>query len=788
MSRLFLASSSLSALLVTGVASGQTPSPGQLNANVAGPPTGQNQSQGAAAPNEPAGSGKLEEVVVTAQKRRETAQKIPGALVTLSSQTLSRSGVRDFDTIQKVLPDVHVEDLVGGATNITIRGVRESAVGPTSDSPTAVHLDGVYLSRATGLSGLFYDLQRIEELPGPQGTLYGRNATGGVLNLITNKPTDTLGGYLEGEGGNYGLYRFNGAVNAPVSPTLDVRGAFHFYHHDGYFSNGFDDADQKGGRLSARAKLGADATLLVSADYQDSYTTGSGSALFKQTFSSLQLPPGVPRPPVLNPPMPSDPFTANSFLYPLGVGPSFQDSKTFGAQAQFDDDFGWAVLTTQLAVRRLDFNGNQIDLADTIPAPKTDSYESTPSDSTTYSAEARLASEPHTPLQWVVGLYYFTEKTSGDYCQHATFTSPGCVLEFANPFQRDISYAAFGQATYTPPVLSEKLHLTGGLRFNTDKKNATSYTKSTFLALPGSDGYLSRDPNDHATFSAVTYKAEISYDLTPQNLIYAQNSTGFRAGGFAYGRTPEYKPETIQAWEIGSKNRFLNDTLQINLAGYHYIYKNQERNVMSLPPPGAPPYIPFSDLSVQSIGKSHYTGASMALEWAVTPDDRLGLNVQYLAAHYVQFQIPSRYVVALPLSPTTGLPIPGEIPGNENGFQILNTPPWSGTFSYDHVINAYRGLFDARVAIDWSVEQHYLENYTNTLQYQLGTDPGYARLDLSLSYAPERGGWRITGYVNNVTDSRNFTGNFYERTPLSGTVDALLLPPRTFGVILSAKF
>ena len=788
MKHLLLISSGISGLLLSGVVYAQTPSDSQVNANTASRPAGQNQSQGGAAPNAPTGLGALETVVVTAQKRTEAAQKIPAAVVTLSSQTLSRSGVRDFDTIQKLLPDVHVEELVGGSTNISIRGVRESAAGPTSDSPTAVHLDGIYLSRPAGLSGLFYDLQRVEELPGPQGTLYGRNATGGVLNLVTNKPTDVFGGYLEGEGGSYGLYRFNGALNVPVTPNLDVRGAFHFYHHDGYFSNGFDDADQKGGRLSARAKLGPDVTLLVSADYQDSYTTGTGSALFKQTFSSLQLPPGVPRPPVLHPSSPSDPFTANNFLYPFGVGPSFLDSKTFGGQAQLDYDLGWAIFTTQLGVRRLDFGENQIDLTDSIPAPKTDSYESTPSDSTTYSAEARLTSASRSPLQWVVGLYYFTEKSSGDYCQHATFNSTTCATEFANPFQRDISYAAFGQTTYTPLFLTDRLHLTGGLRYNTDEKNASSFTYSPFLAPPGSGGFLSRDPNEQATFSAVTYKAEISYDVTPANLIYAQNSTGFRAGGFAYGRTPEYKPETIQAYEIGSKNRFFDNALQVNLAAYHYIYKNQERNVMSLPPPGAPPFIPFSDISVQSIGKTHYNGASMALEWALTPNDRLATDVQYLDAHYVQFQVPSRYVVALPLSPATGLPIAGDTPGDQNGLQILNTPPWSGTFSYDHSVHAYRGVFDARVAIQWSVEQHYLENYSNTLQYQLGTDPGYARLDLSLSYAPEKGGWRITGYVNNVLDERNFTENFYERTPLSGTVDALLLPPRTFGAILSAKF
>ena len=780
MKHLLLASCGLCALLFAIPAFAQNGTSGpELNASPVGG-GGQDQSQGAGAPNQPTGTGQLETIVVTAQKRQETAQRVAASIATISPQTLSRSGVRDFDTITKALPDVQV-DLVSNATNIAIRGIRESSVSPVGDSPAAVHLDGVYLSRALGLSGLFYDLQRIEELPGPQGTLYGRNATSGVLNLITNKPTDRFGGYVEAEGGNYGLYRFNGALNVPVNDYLDLRGAFHFYHHDGYFSNGLDDADEKGGRLSARIKPTADLTVLLSADYQSSSNHGDGQAIVASTFGSAgRFGPGA-LPGTF--PVSSDPFHASPVVYPLGIGPNGNQATTYGAMAQLDYNFGAAILTAQFGARKVFDVGNTITLGDTLAPPRVVSNTFTPSSSSTYSGEVRLASTSTTPFQWVGGLFYFTEKDAADFCQTATFAPGACGLSVGNPFQRDISYAVFGQGTYTPPILDNKLHLTFGARYNQDKKNG-----DTFLSL--GPVLISNNVNLNANFDAVTYLARISYDITPTNLIYALNSTGFRAGGIAYGLTPIYQPETIQAYEIGSKNRFLNNRLQVNLAGYHYIYKNSETNVIQIDPlfPSPGHFVPISNISVISIGKIHYTGASLDAEFAATPVDRIELNVQYLDAHYVRFQIPPQYLTSPPLN-LMGFPT-GQPAGDDSGLQVGNTPPWSGTFAYDHSLYALGGTFDGRAAVQFSDVSHTAVNFSNTIQYKFGTVPAHARLDLSVNYTPDRGNWQATAYVNNVTNEYTYLAPTYEgqNGTGSGIVYAGILPPRTFGLIVNAKF
>ena len=791
---MMLASCGLCALMIGAppvLAQNGTSGP-ELNASPV-PGTGQNQSEGAAAPNQPTGRGQLEQVVVTAQKRRETAQRIPSVVAAISPATLSRTGVQEFETLNKVLPDVQISDVLG-ATSVQIRGIREAAAGPNSDSTAAVHLDGVYISRPTGLSGLFYDLQRIEELPGPQGTLYGRNATAGVINLITNKPSDKFGGYIEAEGGNYGLYRFNGALNLPVNDWLALRGAFHVYDHNGYFSNGLSDANETGGRLSARVKLNPDATLMISTDYQVSNPKGPGLAIIGTTYGSPPaFPPGVPgiQPRQLT--LPSNPFQANPVEYPQGIGPQKEDSTTYGAMAQLDYDLGATILTAQLGVRKLYAPFEEIGIGGGLaqgppgtPAPTDPGYQSSPAQASSYSAEVRLASKARLPFQWVAGVFYFTEKTGGDLCVHATVATftPGCTLEIGTPFQRTISHAVFGQGTYTPDILGQKLHITGGARYNRDDKEADVFTKAAF-APPGSNGFLDNEPNVKASFQATTYRAELSYDVTAENLIYAQNSTGFRAGGIAFGLTPVFAPETIQAYEIGSKNRFFDNRLQVNLAGYHYIYKNQETTVMSLAPPGVP--APFSDLSVQSIGKAHYTGASLTLEYAITPDDRLETNIQYLDARYVRFLLPPQYVLSAPLG-LNGQPT-GQQPGNNSGQQVANTPPWSGTFAYDHDVHLLQGVFDGRAAVQFSDVQHSLVNYTNTLQYKVGTSPAYARLDLSLNYQPDSHPWQVTLYVNNVTNEVNYVGNQYEfQTTGSGLITANILPPRTYGVIVNAKF
>ena len=214
-------------------------------------------------------TGQLTEIVVTAEKREENLQKTPIDVQVVNHDALERAGVYDFNDLNKLLPEVQVNN-ADGATIIQIRGVRANDYGPTGETPNATYIDGAFISRTTALAGNFFDLERIEVLAGPQGTLYGRNSAGGAVNLITAKPnTRALEGFAEVEAGSYNLLQTNAAINLPLSETFAIRLAGRRYRHDGYYTDtGTDDADQTSGRAEALWTPTDGQRLLVTVDTQ----------------------------------------------------------------------------------------------------------------------------------------------------------------------------------------------------------------------------------------------------------------------------------------------------------------------------------------------------------------------------------------------------------------------------------------------------------------------------------------------------------------------------------------
>jgi iron complex outermembrane receptor protein len=294
--------------------------------------------------------GGLEEIVVTAEKRESTVQHTPLDIAVFSGAALQNAGVEDFSSLYKIAPNVNVSSGgTGGigATVIAINGIRPYNLDQATQSPIAVNLDGVYLARMTGLTGLFYDVTRMEVLAGPQGTLYGRNATGGAVNVITNQPGKEFGVYAEAEAGNYGESRFESALNLPISDSLSLRIAGRDYQHKGYFNNGMNDAHEDGGRVSALLNITDKATLSGSIDYETNDDHGNALALVGQRLVVNTSPTGVttvtPPTPVVA--IPSNPYENTSVLYPLGRLNSTNNSEIYGGKLQFDYDFDFATLT-----------------------------------------------------------------------------------------------------------------------------------------------------------------------------------------------------------------------------------------------------------------------------------------------------------------------------------------------------------------------------------------------------------------------------------------------------------
>jgi iron complex outermembrane receptor protein len=404
-----------------------------------------------------------------------------------------------------------------------------------------------------------------------------------------------------------------------------------------------------------------------------------------------------------------------------------------------------------------------------------------PGRSNTYSAEVRLASKATNPLQWITGAYFFKENNVGPICVRGTYLATTCAFQ-EGPNNNNISYAAFAQTTYTPAVLGDKLHLVLGARFNSDEITHSDFENAAFFPLIGKAN-INR-PYLNKTAQKGTYKAGINYDLAPDSLLYVSNSTGYRAFNFQYGEDPYVPPESIHAWNVGSKNLFFDRRLQVNLDAFLYDYFGQERSVQTYPPPQAP-FLPFSDITAFSTGEIRYKGASVDLMAAVTANDRVSLSVHYVDATYTDFVLPARFknTIAYTLQ---GVPT-GQV-GNYTGTPVSQVAPWSGTAGYDHDWHFAGGTLTAQLAAQFANETPMADAVPGTLQDVVR--PSYVTGDVLLRFASSDDRWTISAWCRNVSNKITWNSAGYGTTTgaaQGGLVTALLNPPRTYGLTFSIK-
>jgi iron complex outermembrane recepter protein len=650
----------------------------------------------------------------------------------------------------------------------------------------------------------------VEVLRGPQGTLYGRNSTGGVINLISTRPVHELGGNGEIEGGNYGLYRIEGGVNLPASETFAMRLAFRKYKHRGYYDSGLDDANQTSGRLSGLWTPSDAFKLYASADYEVSDRLGNGTGIIEARRPAAA---GTVVQPLNSQLVNSDPFKLNAYNDPYYQSWDNKEKQTtWGANVQADWELSFADLTAQIGNRHLKMDWTTTQgTSGIVPNPagsttlsRLPGLDISPASSSTWSGEVRLTAKPDNPLQWVAGLFYFRESMDGGRCQTPTKTSTVCALDLGLLDMHTKSYAAFGQVTWTPPSMT-KLHLTGGIRYSNDDKDGISTlavrnpatgqalvywynavqligppAAAAGVAIPGAvaPGRLTQKGDQ------TTGVVNIAYDITDANMAFLRLSTGYQAGGIAYGSSPLFEPEKVTAYELGSRNRFLNNRLQVNVDAWYYDYKGQTQTVTV--PNLVPPNIPgLLDLTVASIGKLMYKGISANVLFAATDRSRLEFFAQYLpSANYVSFLIPSKFPQA-PLRDLNGVPIAGSNAQNISGQRVPNAPKVTGRVGYSYTFNLANGTLEPQVDVQWAGRtQISTTTVAGTIQniernaYQSG--------DVSLQYTPTGGRWSIRGYVNNVTDERvPFPGTYALQT---GLVVGGFMTPRTYGATLRLKF
>ncbi|WP_084238494.1 TonB-dependent receptor [Sphingomonas asaccharolytica] len=723
----------------------------------------------------------IPDIVVTAQRREETLQKAAIAVSAVAGDTLTKNSISQATDLTRLVPSLQIAP-AASFTQIYLRGVGTFGSNAFAEQGVAFNLDGVYLSRPAAPAGLFYDLERIEVLKGPQGTLYGRNATGGALNVITAKPKfGELGGYLNAEYGNYNAIKGSGAINVPIGEHVAFRLAGQYAKHDGYYSDGYDDEDTRAvrGQLRGETGTGLDATLSI--DYAHVGGKGSGGTIMPLLDGKNRL-------------GPSDPRVIAEYLTRAPTAPvpqfiarndGYQDNRFFGASMTINADLGFAKLTVIPAYRKTDLDF--VSYASSFLIDVTENSDQ-------MSLETRLSNKSG-PLNWVLGSYYFTEHVTANQ-----FFDQGSNGTRINSRLGTDSYAFFGQGTYS---LTNTLRLTGGLRYTHDNKtqDTEAHTLPFVGFVPGvfplvpiiAD--IRSFPKSDVSFSKVTWKAGLEFDLGPRSLLYASVSTGFKSGVLFAAEGLNYsKPETLRAYTVGSKNRFFDNKLQLNIEAFYWDYRDQQVThlgaVQVASTPGGPIFGPI--FATENAGQATIYGAEAELQFQPTRDDLFTANVQYLHARYdsLQYQAYSTTGVAPVVGCATAVTsLTGASPQariynvNCSGRPVVNAPTWSINAGYQHTFqlgNSGRIIAGADTRIESS-------RFLSIEYLALGQQGSYMMSNARLTYETANGRYSLTGFINNIENKLVFS-NSLQSPAKGGTVYNQLRPPRTYGVRGSMKF
>ncbi|MDF7777848.1 TonB-dependent receptor [Sphingomonas sp. AOB5] len=668
----------------------------------------------------------IQEIVVTAQKRTTLVQETPLAVSVVSGDALQENGVKDAQGLAAFVPNVSIGEGSRASVQIAIRGVYSAT--NESDPSTAFHVDGIYYSRPSGANAIFYDIERIEVLRGPQGTLWGRNATAGSINVITRKPSFDWEVQAQGAIGNYGALEGQVIVNAPViDGKWALRGAFVYDERDAYEVSPVANAAAPGirnraARLHSLFQPTERLTILLTGDYWKK--DGQANA-----FVSLR--PGY------------DPRVTPN----IGL----QEIEAYSGRAEVTLDLGDVELTSLSAWRREDqdsqgtiagpLGGGLYNVARPLRLTLTLKDE-------TFSQEVRLASSGTGPARWTIGAFYLDQKS--DEVFNFVIVPNFIAVNQTRPEQTSTSYAAFGQLSYD---IGNGVTLTGGLRYSRDEKSNIGGRETVLnMGVP-----VVTNENISGAWDRLDWKASADWQIGPRHLLYASVGTGYKSGGI--DGTP-FDPEKLLAYEIGSKNEFFDRHLQLNLAAFIYDY---------------------TDLQVGQIvnGQAVNANASSAVVKGVEVEFQ-ALPVRGLRLSGSASYLDSRYGDYLALDQSAGNALI-QVRGN----RLQRAPEFSAQLAVAYTTVAGPGQLT--VQGDWSFQSKvYFSEFGERGVWADGVQDPASLFNARVRYEIGDGDWFVEGFAKNIFDKAILrSGGYY------GPVNAFLGsygPPATYGIRTGFRF
>lgn len=689
----------------------------------------------------------FEEIVVTAQKREENPQDVGIAMNVFGGKKLNELGIGKTEDLANYVPNLNIRKTKGeNYPTVTIRGVG-LATGDVnyaiSTSSTALHVDEVYFGSPTMMGFQLFDIERVEVLKGPQGTLYGRNSTAGSINYISKRPTEVFEGQLSAGWNNQNVLTTEGFVSGSLSDTVQARFAYSYENGDSYQSdlNGkrWDGPDRLATRTSLMFQPNEDLEVIAS------LTTGNDNS-------------GIGRVHLRG-------ISDNVWVADGNVLGNY-DIDFIGGTVKVDlnlsDKLNFTSVTSYNRVEAIlpdELDGEAIELQDAL-------YQDTVKQ---FSQELRLSGVTER-LTWVLGGYFFNEKVQSE--QNIDFFAmfydptdkrPGVLY---NSTQKTEAYAAFGQVDYD---ISEKFTIVLGLRYSYEKKNfeVTNLFNNFLSAVLGindfdpASGYFFRNLNekDEHSWDDFSGKVALNYKPNEDMLLYASVSNGFKSGGYLGSVTVTTQtvnspgePEDLTAYEVGLKSYLMDKRVRINLAGFYYDYKDMQ--VESIVFEGI---VPFQ--SLVNVQKVKIQGID--LDITIYPSERLELSV---GVGYTD-GIHTNFVTDI---------------GDFSGTRILNAPEWS--------VNSY-ARYDFGTFANGNVNIMVSHNYNSSIDFNFADrslgSKGYNLFDAKLIYAHEGTGIEMSVWAKNITNKEVLV---HAADRGDGGISELFLQPRRIGFGVTVPF
>ena len=726
------------------------------------------------------------DIIVTATRRATNLQKVAATIDVASSQKLDAVNVHEAGGLDKLVSGVTIARS-GGVTPF-IRGIGTFNAG-FSEASVAQYVDGVFLPNSAGALFSFNNIERIEVLKGPQGTLYGRNTTGGLINVITRAPSDQLTMDASLGYANYNTFTQNFYGSAPITSTISANIAvFHEKQSDGWSKNVFTGDDtQKSDETGVYAKVrweprsSTKVTLSGLYNYSNS-SKGWAFAIYPGTS-------GLDGTPYLG-----------QYRISQRADPNARFRSYMGA-LRIDQDLGFAEFFSLSAFQYgkegsfLSQNGVAGGFvpgaAQTSANLRSAQEVKIDFDYNTFSQEFQLSSKSGSPFEWVAGAFYYHDNTNVATALTSTCVGTVCApvaggvprITHTRPTTR--SYSGYADGTYN---VREGTRLTAGVRYTYEKKGFDGFSEPVLgrpdsspnapLVFPPTTLDLSR------TFPKLTYRAVLAQDFTDQVRGYISYNRGFKSGNYNPNSltNPAVKPEILDAYEVGIKSELFDRVLRLNLSGFWYDYKDIQVRSNQGQPVGAPSI-------AQNIASARAKGVDGQIDIVPTAGLAISGGFEYLDSKYRDY--PGATCVAprpqpFPAGVLGGGVIIGCQPGsavgtpgytNLEGFRLPLSPKWSGTLNVSYSLETEVGQFTL-VGND-----SYKSRFSFTPEHSI-IQKAYQTVDASLTWTTVNKRFDVRGYISNIFDKYHYVAG-------QGTINGFVYvpgAPRTYGVVVGAHF